>query len=34
VLGQLSSVTAVLPGPDQELYVVSINGPVHRIDPA
>jgi glucose/arabinose dehydrogenase len=33
VLGQLSRVTAVLPGPDQELYVVSINGPVHRIDP-
>jgi glucose/arabinose dehydrogenase len=34
VLGQLSSVTAVLPGPEQELYVISINGPVHRIDPA
>jgi glucose/arabinose dehydrogenase len=33
VLGQLSSVTAVLPGPEQELYVISINGPVHRIDP-
>lgn len=33
LLGQLTSVTAVLPGPDQELYVISQNGPVHRIDP-
>ena len=33
LLGQLTSVTAVLPGPDQELYVISANGPVHRIDP-
>lgn len=33
-IGGLSRVTAVLPGPDQELYVVSADGPVHRIVPA
>ena len=33
LLGQLERVTAVLPGPDQELYVISANGPVHRIEP-
>lgn len=31
LLGQLASVVAVLPGPDQELYVISHDGPVHRI---
>lgn len=30
-LGELSTVTAVLPGPDQELYVVSGDGPVYRM---
>ncbi|CAN5428518.1 PQQ-dependent sugar dehydrogenase [soil metagenome] len=34
VLGQLPNVSAVLPGPDNEPYVISINGSVFRIDPA
>jgi glucose/arabinose dehydrogenase len=31
LLGTLTQVTAVLPGPDQELYVISGAGPIHRI---
>ena len=33
-LGNVESPTAVVDGPDGEIYVLSLAGPIYRLDPA